>query len=63
MLLNFASAIAGLGKLQQLEFKGAGANGADRFGATFEHGAAKAQILLAEDGRIELVLLASPEFF
>ncbi len=63
MLLNFASAITGLGKLQQLEFKGAGRNGADQFAATFEHGAAKAQILCDEDGRIELVLLASPAFF
>ncbi len=63
MLLNFANGITGLGKLQQLEFTGVGANGADRFGVTFEHGAAKAQILLDEDGRIELVLLASPAFF
>jgi CubicO group peptidase (beta-lactamase class C family) len=63
MLLNFANAITGLGKLQQLEFKGAGANGADQFAATFEHGAARAQILLGQDGRIELVLLASPAFF
>ncbi|HEX3918323.1 MAG TPA: serine hydrolase domain-containing protein [Caulobacteraceae bacterium] len=63
MLLNFADAITGLGKLTKLEFKGVGPNGADEFALTFEHGAAMSQILMGEDGKIELVLLASPAFF
>ncbi len=63
MLLNFAKAITGLGRLQQLEFKGAAPNGADGFAAKFEHGEAQAQILCGEDGKIELVLLSSPAFF
>ena len=62
LLLNFESDIAGLGRLQALEFKGAGPTGADQFVATFDHGVAKAMILLGEDGKVEVVYLMSPTF-
>jgi CubicO group peptidase (beta-lactamase class C family) len=62
MLLNFASGITGLGRLQHAEFKGVAPNGADTFALTFEHGAAQSLILCAEDGRIEQVMISSPAF-
>jgi hypothetical protein len=62
LLLNFESDIAALGRLQSLDFKGVGPNGADQFVATFDHGVAKAMILMAEDGKVEGVYLMSPSF-
>ena len=62
MLLNFASEITGLGQIQSLEFKGVAPNGADLFAVKFANGAAVAQILIGEDGRIELVYVSSPLF-
>ncbi len=60
ILLNFSSEIAGLGPLQALEFKGVAANGADLFAVKFERGGAMAQILLGEDGKIEVAYMAAP---
>jgi CubicO group peptidase (beta-lactamase class C family) len=56
----YASDISALGALEKLDFAGVGPNGADQFLATFAHGTAKAQILSAEDGKIELVMVLSP---
>jgi CubicO group peptidase (beta-lactamase class C family) len=62
ILLNFAAEISKLGALQSLTFKDVSASGENEFVAKFDNGMAQAQILCAEEGKIESVLLMSPAF-
>jgi hypothetical protein len=52
-LPQLKSAVAQLGAMESLSFKGVGPGGADIYAVKFEHGSAEWRITLGQDGKIE----------